>query len=89
MIVAVAATKGGSGKTTRAVGLTEALAARGDVVVLVDPGGLARLDAAHVVLGTPHADPDVTSAERGPLTCAGSPVSLPPPAARPSWWPSP
>ena len=37
MIVAVAATKGGVGKTTLAVGLAEALAARGDgTVVLVD-----------------------------------------------------
>ena len=97
MIVAVAATKGGVGKTTLAVGLAEALAARGDgTVVLVDLdrmaeggaadwadlaetpgpslaaqvvtgtpgdlGGLARLDAAHVVLDTPPADPAVTRA---------------------------
>ena len=101
MIVAVAATKGGVGKTTLAVGLAEALAARGDgTVVLVDldrqaeggaadwadlaaedPGpplaaevatgttgdlaglaGLARLDAAHIVLDTPPGDPDVTRA---------------------------
>ena len=98
MIVAVAATKGGVGKTTLAVGLAEALAARGDgTVVLVDLdrqaeggaadwadladedpgpplaaqvatgttgdlGGLARLDAAHIVLDTPPGDPDVTRA---------------------------
>ena len=97
VIVAVAATKGGVGKTTLAVGLAEALAARGDgTVVLVDldrqaeggaadwadladdPGpplaaqvatgttgdlaGLARLDAAHIVLDTPPAGPDVTRA---------------------------
>ena len=47
MIVAVAATKGGVGKTTLAVGLAEALAARGDgTVVLVDLDRMAEGGAA-------------------------------------------